>query len=244
MSKKIFIIAVIIAIFISASLFYLFTKHEKEDVIEAIRTDSKLFISWQKITITEEEENISINISVPRVIIPSNYDIEDKVNKGIIYYIEYLKNDFISAVSTAAEDNGEINTLNIDTEILLITPRLISLALTKTEDLAGINDHDPERTFFVFDLINGKRIIEDNEFFRNDSAWFKAVRMIEASLFSDYQKEPNCDLLFAPKYNGFAASCIGVDWDRGGEHISVNGNIPISMIQEFIAPSILSDIIQ
>ncbi len=80
--------------------------------------------------------------------------------------------------------------------------------------------------------------------FRDDLVWSGAVRTMKASLLSNYQGDPSCDLLFAPKLYGLAASCIGVDWSRGGRHLSIAGDIPISMAQEFLAPSVLSDIIQ
>ena len=244
MSKKISIVAVIITVYIFAGLFYLFVQHDTEDVIEVVKTVNKPIVSWQKITITEEEKNSLISMTVPRVIIYSNYDLGGRVNKAIMQYIESLKNDFIFSVSTAAEDNGETNTLNLDTEVLLITPRLISLAFTASEHLAGTQDNNPERTFLVFDLKNGELIVEGNELFRDDLAWSKAVKAIKISLLSKYQGNPNCDLFFAPKYKGFAASCIGVDWSRGGKHLSITGDISMSMIQEFLAPSVLSDIIQ
>ena len=159
-------------------------------------------------------------------------------------HIEYSKDWFISGVTTAAEDNGETNTLNIDTEILLMTPRLISLAFTSTQHLAGIQDSDPERLFLVFDLVNKETLKEGNELFRDDLAWSEAVKAMKTSLLADYQGDPNCDLFFVPKHNGFAASCIGVDWNRGGKHLSLTGDISMSMIQEFLAPSVLSDIVQ
>ena len=39
------------------------------------------------------------------------------------------------------------------------------------------------------------------------------------------------------------SSCIDVDFDQGGKHISVTGDIPLSAVQEFVAPLFLSDII-
>ena len=170
--------------------------------------------------------------------------LENEVNEAIKQQIEFSKNWFISGVTTAAEDNGEPNTLNIDTEILLMTQRLISLAFTSTQHLAGTNDDDPERMFLVFDLVNGKLVKEGNELFRDDLVWSEAIKTMKASLLTNYQGDPNCDLFFAPKYKGFAASCIGVDWSRGGKHLSITGDISMSMIQEFLAPSVLSDIIQ
>ena len=222
----------------------MFVQHDTEDVIEVVKTANKPIVSWQKITITEEEKNIFINMTVPRVIIYSNDDLGGRVNKAIIQYIESLKNDFIFSVSTAAEDNGETNILNLDTEVLLITPRLISLAFTASEHLAGTQDNNPERTFLVFDLVKGELMVENNELFRDDIAWSRAVKMMKNYLLADYQGNPSCDLFFAPKYKGFAASCIGIDRSRRGEHLSITGDISMSMIQEFLAPSVLSDIIQ
>ncbi len=243
MYRKNLIVAVI-AIFIFGSLFYLSTKRDNEIIVEKNVIAGRPTVIWQKISIAEEMNNISITMRVPRVIIRKNYDLKTEVNKEIKWRIESLKNDFISAVSTAAEDNGETSTLNIDTEVLLITPRLISLAFTATEYLAGTTDDDTQQTFLIFDLTNDKMMIERHELFRDIFSWSKATKTIKTSLFSSYQEEPNCDLLFAPKHNGLAASCIGVDFDRGGEHISIRGDIPASLVQEFLAPSILSDIIQ
>jgi len=161
-----------------------------------------------------------------------------------LQHIEYSKDWFISGVTTAAEDNGETNTLNIDTEILLMTPRLISLAFTSTQHLAGIQDSDPERLFLVFDLVNKETLKEGNELFRDDLAWSEAVKAMKTSLLADYQGDPNCDLFFVPKHNGFAVSCIGVDWSREGAPLSIAGNISMSMVQEFLDPSVLSDIVQ
>ncbi|MDO8657174.1 MAG: hypothetical protein Q7K55_00425, partial [Candidatus Levybacteria bacterium] len=174
----------------------------------------------------------------------NSYSLYSEINKAITQHIESLKSDFISAATTAAEDNGETNILNIETEVLLATPRLISLAFTSTENLAGINDDDPRRTFSIFDFVKGKLLIEGNEMFRDDIAWSRAVKIMKNYLLTDYQGDPSCDLSFAPKYNGFAASCIGVDWSRGGKHLSITKDISISMIQEFLAPSVLSDIIR
>lgn len=178
-----------------------------------------------------------MSITMPRVTIPDNYNLEVMVNKAITQDIELLKNDFVFSVSTAAENNGEINNLNISTEILLTSPRLFSLALTTTKHMAGIKDDGHEKTFIIFDLINEKLMIGGNELFRDDLAWSKAVEVMKASLSTNYQEIPSCDLLFAPKHNGLSASCIG-------EHLSITKDVPISMIQEFIAPSFLSDIIK
>lgn len=231
-----------VVVSVIAGLFFLFTQRGKKNVTEAEKVVSQPIVSWQKITVTEKWKKISINITIPRIIIPSNYNLKNKVNKAIVQHTDWLRDDFMSAVTTAAEDNEEANILNIETEILLMTPRFISLAFTATKDLSGINDSDPERTFLVFDLVKGEVIIERAELFRDDLAWSRAVRIIRTILLSLYQGDPNCDLSFAPKYNGFAASCIGVDWSRGGERLSIAGDIPISKIQEFLAPSVLSDI--
>ncbi|MDP2951607.1 MAG: hypothetical protein Q8N55_04460 [bacterium] len=244
MQKKILIITLMIIVSIFAGLFYLFTKHDNENVTKTFKTFNKPLVSWQKITITEEKKNIYISITLPRIIIPSDYNLKGKVNKEITQYIELLKDDFIFSVNAVAEDNGETNALNIDTEILLSTPHLISLAFTTTMRMAGVKNNDPERTFLVFDLMNGKLILDGNELFRDDLAWSKAVEAMKLLLLSKYQETPNCDLFFAPKHDGFSASCIGIDWNRGGEHLSIMGDIPISMIQELLTPSVLSDIVQ
>jgi len=247
MSKKIFIAVVIIAA-IFASLFYLSQQHNNKNTNEDTNKTANIIgqpiISQQKITITETERNMIININSVRIIIGSSYSLDSEINKAITQHIESLKNDFMSAATTAAEDNGETNILNIETEVLLATPRLISLAFTSTEDLAGINNDDPKRTFMVFNLVNNKMMIEGNELFRDDLAWSEAVKAMKAFLLTDYQGDPNCDLFFAPRHNGFAASCIGVDRSRGGKHLSITGDISMSMIQEFIASSVLSDIIK
>ena len=218
-------------------------KCDNETAVEKNVITNEPTVSWQKISITEEAENISISARVPRIIIIRNYDVKYEVNKEIKNYIEYLKNDFILSVRMVAEDNGETNTLNIDTEVLLITPRLISLSFTVTEHLAGTTDDDPEQTFLVFDLTNNKRMIEKNKLFRDNFAWSEAAQLIKTSLLSNYQGEPSCDLSFAPKHNGLAASCIGVDRSRGGTHFSIKGDIPLSLVEEFLAPQVLSDII-
>ena len=247
MSKKIFIAVVIIAA-VFASLFYLSqqrnNKNTNEDTNKTANIISQPIISQQKITITETERNMIININSVRIIIGSSYSLDSEINKAITQHIESLKDDFMSAATTAAEDNGETNILNIETEVLLATPRLISLAFTSTEDLAGINNDDPKRTFMVFNLVNNKMTIEGNELFRDDLAWSEAITIMRTSLLADYQGDPNCDLFFAPRHNGFAASCIGVDRGRGEKHLSLTGDISISVIQKFLAPSVLSDVIQ
>jgi len=242
-SRKNLIIA-IITISIFGGLFYLSTKRDNEIIVEKNVIASQPTVIWQKISITEEANNISVTMTVPRIIIRRNYDLKTEINKAITRRIEYLKNDFISDVRMAAEDNGETSTLNIDTEVLLITPRLISLAFTATEHFAGSQYKYLEQTFLVFDLTKGKMLIEKYELFRDISVWARAAEVIKTSLLSSYQGEPNCDLLFAPKHNGLAASCIGVDWSRKGKHFSIKEDIPLSLVQEFLAPSVLSDIIQ
>ena len=244
MFRKIFIIAAI-SVFIFGGLFYFSARRDSEEMVGKEVKAGQPIVNWQKIMITEKEQNISINMTVPRVIIYSSDGLGNKVNKAITGYIELLRDDFIFSVGTAAYDNGETSTLNVDTEALLITPRLISLSFTVAEHLAGIEkDDDPQQTFLIFDLTNSAMLKEGNELFRDDIAWSRAVKMMKNYLLADYQGDPSCDLLFAPKYNGFAASCLGVDWSRGGKRLSITGNISISMIQEFLAPSILSDVIQ
>ena len=201
-------------------------------------------IRWQKIKISEDWKNVLINITVPRVIYGDHdLGLRGEVNEAIMRHIESLNDDFMSGVTTAAEDNGEASTLNINTEILLSAPRLFSLAFTATKHWAGMKDNDPERTYLIFDLISGRRIIDSFELFRDQLAWSKAVVLMKASLLSQYQGDPSCDLSFAPRSNGLAASCIGVDWGRGGT-LSITQDLPISMIQEFLSSSVLSDIIR
>src|SRR3989344_819393 len=240
---KILIAGAIVAA-VLAIQFYLLPQREDEDIDQTANIPGQPIISWQKIKITEERKNVLIDITVPRIIIGSSYNLDSEINKAITWRVDLLKSEFISGVTTAAYDNGETNTLNIDTEVLLITPRLVSLAFMAAEHLAGIGDNDPERTFLIFDIVNGKFLKEGNELFRDDLAWSEAIKTMKASLLTDYQGYPSCDLFFAPEHNGFAASCIGADWSRGGKHLSITGNISISMIQEFLAPSVLSDIIQ
>jgi len=244
-SKKFFIIAtVMMVITILGCLFYWFKRHNSEIVGSGAVVLNQPIIKWQKITITESDQNIAMYIRAPRIIISNNYRVDNEVNQAIMQRIESLKDDFISAVSTAAEDNGETNILNVETGVLLATPRLISLSFTITEHLAGVNDNEPERTFIIFDLVKGELMVENNELFHDDIAWSRAAKMIKNYLLADYQGDPSCDLFFAPKYKGFAASCIGIDRSRRGEHLSITGDISMSMIQEFLAPSVLSDIIQ
>ena len=241
-SKKTIVSGIVVAAII-AGLFYLFLQRENEDIQEAMNPTGQLIASWQKITITEEMNNSVININLPRIIIYGHYDLASKVNEAITQHIEYSKDWFISGVTTAAEKDREANTLDINTEILLMTPRLISMAFTTTEHLAGSKDKDPERMFLVFDLVNGESLKEGNELFRDDLVWSEAITIMKTSLLADYQGDPNCDLFFAPRHNGFAVSCIGVDHSHN-RNLSLIGNIPISVIQEFLTPSVLSDIIQ
>jgi len=241
--QKIFIIGIFVTTVV-ASLFYLFLQNGNEDIQKAMNPIGQPIASWQKITIMEEMNNSVININLPRIIIYGHYDLASKVNEAITQHIEYSKDWFISGVTTAAEKDREANTLDINTEILLMTPRLISLAFTTTQHFAGSKDNDPKLMFLVFDLISGKLIIEGNELFRDDLAWSEAITIMKKSLLADYQGDPNCDLFFAPKPNGFAISCIGVDQSRRNKYLSLTGDISISTIQEFLALSVLSDIIQ
>jgi len=242
MSKKFFIIAaVMIVIAILGGLFYWLKQDNNEIVVSDAVTLSQPIIKWQEITITESKPKMAMHINSPRIIIGNSYGLYSEINKAIAQHVESLKSDFISAATTAAEDNGETNILNIATEVLLATPRLISLAFTSTKRFAGINNSEPERTFTVFDLINNKVMIEGNEIFRDDLAWSRATTIMKKTLLSDYKGDPSCDLSFAPKHNGLAASCIGIDNGRN-RNLSLTRNIPISAIQEFLAPSVLSDI--
>ncbi|MDP2638740.1 MAG: hypothetical protein Q8P06_01050 [Candidatus Azambacteria bacterium] len=245
MSKKFFIIAVVIMVIaIFAGLFYWFGQYDSKIVVSDTIVLSQPIVKWQKITITESDKNIAMYMRVPRIIIYDNYRVDNEVNRAITQHIESLKDDFISVVAMAAEDNGEANILNVKTEVLLATSRLISLAFTSTEDFSGIVNDDSERTFIIFDLVKGELLIEDNEMFSDDIAWSRAVKIIKNYLLADYQGDPSCDLSFAPKYKGFVASCIGIDRSRDGGRLSITGDISLSMIQEFLAPSVLSDIIQ
>lgn len=246
MSKKLFILTVvIIAISILGSLFYLFRQDNNSEItVDDAVILIQPIIRWQEITVVESNPKMAMRINAPRIIIGNSYSLYSEINKAITQHIESLKADFLSAATTAAEDNGETNILNIETEVLLATPRLISLAFTSIENFSGIVNDDSERTFMVFDLVNNKIMIEGAELFPDELSWARAVTIMKKTILADYQGDPSCDLSFAPKYNGFAASCIGIDRSRGGEHLSITGDISISMIQEFIAPSVLSDIIQ
>jgi hypothetical protein len=67
---------------------------------------------------------------------------------------------------------------------------------------------------------------------------------MKKTLLSDYKGDPSCDLSFAPKHNGIAVSCIGIDRSKGSGKLSLTKDIPISAVQEFLVPSVLSDIVQ
>ena len=245
MNKKIFIAIVMAAMVVSGGLFYWFWPYDNEVASnDDAYIPSQPIIKWQEITIAEDDPKMAIRIKMPRIIIYSNYYIGSEVSRAIQRHIESLKHDFISAATTAAIDNGETNILNVETEILLATPKLISLAFISTEDLMSINDDGPKRTFVIFDLINNKMMIEGNEMFRDDIAWSRAATIMKKTILADYQGDPSCDLSFAPKHNGVAVSCIGVDYSRGGGYLSLTKDMPISVIQEFLAPSALVDIIQ
>src|SRR3989338_2031645 len=103
----------------------------------------------------------------------------------------------------------------INTKELLLPRRLFSLPFPSHRLPAAIKDSDPKQMFLVFDLVNGKLIIEGNELFRDDLVWSEAVKAMKASLLADYQGDPSCDLFSAPKHNGFSASWIGVDRGLG-----------------------------
>jgi len=244
MSKKLFVLTVIIAISILGSLFYWFREDNSKITLDDAVILSQPIIKWQEVTVAESKPKMAMRINAPRIIIGNNYSLYSEINKAIMLHIESLKDDFISAATTAAYDNDETNTLKIDTEVLLMTPRLISLAFTSTERFVGFDNNEPERTFMTFDLLNNKVMIEGGELFPDALSWSRAVTIMKKILLSDYKGDPSCDLFFAPKHNGFAASCIGVDWSHGGKHLSITGNISISVIQEFLTPSVLSDIIQ
>ncbi|MBI2674255.1 MAG: hypothetical protein HYX22_00755 [Candidatus Yanofskybacteria bacterium] len=243
MSKKFFITATVIIVVSISGGFYWF-KQGGSDVVDNAVILSQPIIRWQEITITESNPQIAMRINAPRIIVGNSYSLYSEINRAIAQHIESLKADFISAATTAAEDNGETNILNVKTEVLLATPRLISLAFTSTERLAGIKNDDPGRTFLVFDSVNNEVMIKGNEIFLDDLAWSSAVKIMKTSLLAGYEGEPSCDLLFAPKHNGIAASCIGVDRGKNSGKLSLTKDIPISAVQEFIAPSVLSDITQ
>ncbi|MFZ2356944.1 MAG: hypothetical protein WAW67_03870, partial [Candidatus Omnitrophota bacterium] len=94
---------------ILGGLFYWFKQHDSEIVGSDAVILNRPIIKWQEITITESEQNIAMYIHAPRIIISNNYRVSNEVNQAITRRIESLKDDFISAVSTAAEDNGETN---------------------------------------------------------------------------------------------------------------------------------------
>src|SRR3989338_4982228 len=117
MSEKKIIAGIVVAA-IFAGLFYLFPQRKNEDINKTSNIISQPIASWQKITITEARDTMVININLPRIIIYSSNTLENEVNEAIMQHIEYSKDWFISGVSTAAEDDGETNTLNVGTEIL------------------------------------------------------------------------------------------------------------------------------
>ena len=249
MSKKSFIIAIVmVAAVVFGGLFYWFWLYDNEAIndnpIYIPYIPSQPIIEWQEITIKESGPKKIMHIKMPRIIIYSNYRVEDNVNRAIKQHIESIKDYFINVTTMAAEDNGETNILNIETEILIATPKLISFAFTSTEDLAGVNDSDPQRIFLIFDLVNNKVMIEGAELFPDEISWSRAVTIMKKAILADYQGEPSCDLSFALKHNGVAVSCIGVDYSRGGSRLHLTKDMPIFVIQEFLAPSVLVDIIQ
>ena len=164
---------------ILGGLFYWFKWRDNKIVNSDAVILNQPIVKWQEITITESEQNIDIHMRAPRIIIYDNYRVDNEVNRAITQHIESLKDDFISVVAMAAEDNGEANILNVKTEVLLATSRLISLAFTSTEDFSGIVNDDSERTFIIFDLVKGELLIEGNEMFRDDIAWSRAVKIIK-----------------------------------------------------------------
>src|SRR3989344_1598333 len=103
MSKKVFLIAtVMIVIAILGGLFYWFKRHGSEISGSDTVVLSQPIIKWQKITIIESDKNIAMYIRAPRIIIYNNYRVDNEVNQAITWSIESLKDDFISAVTTAA----------------------------------------------------------------------------------------------------------------------------------------------
>ena len=243
MSKNFFITAAVMIVVAISGGFYWF-KQDNSNTVDDTAILSQPIIKWQEITVAESKPKMAMRINAPRIIIHSNYRVDNDVNRAIQQRIESIKDYFINVTTMVAEDNGETNILNIETEVLLVTPRLISLAFTSTERFAGINNSEPKRTFMVFDLVNNKVMIEGGELFPDALSWSRAVTIMKKDLLSDYKGDPSCDLSFAPKPNGFATSCIGVDWSHGGKHLSLIGDISISMIQGLLAPSVLSDIVQ
>lgn len=248
MSGKFFskAIAVIFGIIIAISfLAFALCWNKEEEVSHVVKQLSQPVIKWQKITIEEEPKKFLISLRIPEVAIYTNDSLSEKINGDVAGYIGALKDIFIRGVKTAADDNGEASTLNIDTEILLMSPRLISLAFTSSDHFSGSKAGDPKRTYLIFDLEKGEMMREGNELFRDDLAWAEAIRIMKPLLLSKYDGEPSCDLMFAPKQEAFLASCIGVDYsneDKGP--FSIFGDIPISAIQEFVAPWALKEIFQ
>jgi len=111
---KILIAGAIVAA-VLAILFYLLPQREDEDIDQTANIPGQPIISWQKIKITEERKNVLIDITVPRIIIGSSYNLDSEINKAITWRVDLLKSEFISGVTTAAYDNGETNILNIET---------------------------------------------------------------------------------------------------------------------------------
>src|SRR3989338_10623095 len=112
---KILIAGAVVAA-VLAVLFYLLPQREDEYIDQTVNIPGQPDISWQKITITEEKKNVLMNITAPRIIINGDYRLNSEINTAITEWIDYSKNDFISAVATARPDNEETSTLNIDTE--------------------------------------------------------------------------------------------------------------------------------
>ena len=162
MSKKyFFIVIVMVVVVVFGGLFYWFLQYNNEVKDESTAyIPSQPITKWQEITVAEFKPKIAMRINAPRIIIHSNYRVDNEVNRAIQQHIESIKDYFINVTTMVAEDNDETNILNIETEVLLVTPRLISLAFTSTERFAGINNSEPKRTFMVFDLVNNKIMIE------------------------------------------------------------------------------------
>src|SRR3990167_34467 len=164
MSKKFFIIAaVMIVIAILGGLFYWLKQDNNEIVVSDAVTLSQPIIKWQEITITESKPKMAMHINSPRIIIGNSYGLYSEINKAIAQHVESLKSDFISAATTAAEDNGETNILNIATEVLLATPRLISLAFTSNKSFPGKKNREPGGTFSFFDFKKKKVYIKNRK---------------------------------------------------------------------------------
>src|SRR3990167_11327988 len=99
MSKKIFIAVVIIAA-VFASLFYLpqqrNNKNTNEDTNKIANIIGQPIISQQKITITETERNMIININSVRIIIGSSYSLDSEINKAITTSNNYSHRVYIN----------------------------------------------------------------------------------------------------------------------------------------------------